>query len=272
MKDSELIILTGEGFITNAAAAATKLKADLLKLGASVMTIITVEQRNEAREDVLRRLADYRIKLEKARKEAKSPLTELGKKIDAIAAELGDEVLRMEKSVSGKIADYDAAAERERQRLEQERRDAERKAEQLRLDQERAEREAEAARLKAEEVSNAKPLSQLRAEKAALAAAEEAARVALEAEEARRDAAFFSSAMMDVTPQRGGKVVTDFDVTDIMALVKFDRMLVDITPKRQRILDHIAILEGRAQMLGSTDPVAIPGINITKVNKVSSRG
>lgn len=254
-KQESIMLLEGSGYNILCTPEAEQLKLNLLKQSATVLSVHTVEESNAIRETTLKSLADFRIKLEKTRKEIKQPIVELGRQIDDLAKNFGDKIIHEEKRIGGILGDFAFQMEQERLRIERERQVQER--ERLRL-----EYEAEQAKIKAEQSANAKPLSQLKAEREA-----EAKRVAAEAaaEESRQLA--IESA--ELTKQKGTVFQSDFLVENVNALMEFNRSLVDIIPSRQRILNQIEVMRGMAGMKGEDpDKITIPGLKLMRVAKV----
>lgn len=255
MSNNTTLILTGEGYGLAVSPEAERVKADILSASSAITTVASAEEAQAAKA-TLRKLADFRLSLEKSRKAVKEPVIRLGKSIDKMAAEFGADVSAEEARVSGIIAAYAAEIERKRREAEAEARRQAMEAERLRQEEERKRREAEAAAQAAK-----RTFADVAAE---IAAKEEAERIERERIEAERKAA--QSAMIATTATvAGAKTVLDYEVTDIRALYVACPELVELTPKRREILAHLKALQERNL------PISIPGLMVREVTKISAR-
>lgn len=210
--------------------------------------------------------------IEKARKEVKAPVLDLGRRIDSIAAEFVAELEAEAKRIQGLLTGYEieqrriaAEAQAKREAEERARREAEERAERERREAEaRAQREADEAARKAREAGDAEA-RRAAAEARAKAEAEQA-RIHLERVAAQAKADAERAAAMRSVPEVArvsGQVVREtwtFDLVDLAALAKARPDLVTITPKRAEILAHV-----RA---GTRE---IPGLVIRQEVSVSAR-
>lgn len=261
MKNNEktTLILTGDGYGLTIAPEAEALRAKLLA-DASSISEVTDEQSCAIARQALKSLADFRLRLEKSRKDVKEPVLDLGRKIDKAAADFGAPTSTEEKRINGLIANYAAEQERKRREAEAEARRQAAEAERLRLEAERAKREAEEA---AKRAANADQmtLDDVASQAAAKAEAEAAERARLEAQQKAAQAAIAATSPSVAK----AKPVLDYTVTDIVALYRACPDLVDLTPKRREILARLKAMQDR------DIPPAIPGIQVTEVFKVSTR-
>jgi septal ring factor EnvC (AmiA/AmiB activator) len=172
--------------------------------------------------------------VEASRKEVKKPVLEIGRQIDAIAADYVQEIEAEEVRLSGLVGEWvreqqrkqreaDEAARRERERIERERLEAERKA-----------REAEMAALRAQQDASDK------SRREAEAAQRQAEAAKREAEEARRRAEEAAKAAQVPAPiqpaQKGVSEVVDFEVVDIDAFHAKFPQLCTVTVNRAAVL------------------------------------
>lgn len=117
-------------------------KFELLGLSAAIITVGSFEEQESATQ-ALNAISKLLKDVEAARKTVKSPVFELGRKIDELAKNFSGELESEKNRISRLIGSY--VAEQERQRLAEERR--------LREEAERKRREEEEAQRKAQETN-----------------------------------------------------------------------------------------------------------------------
>ena len=198
--------------------------------------------------EALKGLQSLQKETEASRKTVKAPVLDLGKKIDATAAEF--------------LRDIDAEASRLKQlmtvyQVEQDRKRAE--AERKRQEEEAKARRAEEARLadlrrKEEEARRAEINARNESERAAAEERRKAAeaQAAAEAEAARVREATAPVAVTVAAPKPAGVAVQrawDFEITDMKAFAAAYPDLVTITPKRS---DVLALLRAGTRQLAGT--------------------
>ncbi len=280
--ETQTLILAGNGYELSIAPEAEAQKAELLKRSALIVEIKDPTAFEAARNE-LKKLAAMRNLVEKSRKTVKEPVLQVGKEIDAKAADFTANLNTEEKRVTKLMADYSAEVEEQRQRALREieaKRAAEAKAaaeaEAARI---KAEQEAEKARQEAEEKRKAAEAAMWEEDGAEAAKAKEeadkaaeAARVVAEREAAlaaEQAAALAAAAAtpIQVVPQAvsGTKFVPDYEVEDIHALYQHNAGLVTVTERRSEILDCIK------RMTIGDDLPKIPGLRIFKRPVVSTR-
>lgn len=276
MKQTETLILTGEGYGLSIAPEAETLKATLIKHSALIVAVNDPAAADAARTQI-GKLADMRILVEKSRKTVKEPVLAVGRDIDAKAAEFVEAIKSEESRVSQLIGEYAAKVEAERQRvmreIEAKRQEEARVAMEAEAARIKAEREAEAARIAAENAMFAAstPAEDALAETAAMKArqaAEQAAEAARQRAAAACDAEMARQAQpAAMVPEKvaGAKFVTDYEITDIHALYRHDARLVALTERRSLILSTIDSLT-----VGDALP-EIPGLRVFKKAVVSGR-
>ena len=120
-------------------------KFELLGLSATIVAVGSFEEQESATQ-VLNSIYKLLTDVETARKSVKSPVLELGRKIDELAKDFSGELESEKNRISRVIGSY--VAEQERKRLAEERR--------LREEAERKHREEEEAQRKAQEQAKAK--------------------------------------------------------------------------------------------------------------------
>lgn len=257
------LILTGDGYgLTIAPEYETK-KLELLK-NAALIVIVNDAVGDAAADSQIKLLAAMRIAVEKSREMAKRPALDFGKDVDAKAKAFVTAIDAEETRLKKARGSYAEAVIRERNRVLAE-------MEAARQETARIEREAEAkrvaeavaaekARLEAEEAAwNATtPEEEAAADEAAkIAEAAQAKRVADATAEAARIAALPVAAPVFVPEApKGVKMVPDYELTDILALLNHNAGLVTLTERRKEILEAIA-----RGMIGDAPP-QIPGLRV----------
>lgn len=262
---NETLILTGAGYGLEVSPEAETQKAELLASASAIVEVLDPAGSELARAEV-KALAAMRNLVEKSRNQVKAPVLQVGKDIDAKAAEFVAEIKAEETRLTTLVGDYAAEVERLRQKMLreiEEKRQAEakalREAEEARL---KAEREAEAAKQAEEEAMWADSAEDQ-------AKAKEAARVAEEARakaEAERSA-IIEEKVVEIVPAAadGTKFVTDFEVEDLHALYIAHPSLCTLTIRTADVKAHLKMLEDRGQ-----DP-SLPGLKVFRKPVVSTR-
>lgn len=284
MSDQSLILCSGPQLAVSVSDRALQLIDEALDASAPVGLVNSPETNRDAVE-AQRRLKEVYSAIESARKAAKEPFLEAGRRIDAEAKKLTERIQPELSRVNGLISDYQTklfdleqarikAEAEERRRIERERREAERKAceEALRQAEEarrkawgeqeaiRKREEAERATAKTEEE---KRLSAERAEKerqeaaARAKEAEEAAMVKLQ-EETKRQAELaqqqLEAAQQSKTEVRasGQRITVDYDITvhNILDLVRAHPGCVEMKPRLSEI--KLLIKSGMERISGVT--------------------
>lgn len=237
---------------------------------AALVGIVKTAPQNESAASAMKEVKRVLKLVEDARKEAKEPVLDLCRKIDATAkefvADLAAEELRLAKAVGNyqqeQLEIQRAAARKaaeEAARIERERAEAQRKIEEeQRKVAEEARRKAEAEILAARcEADKAAAEARAKAEQARIAAEAEA-RQKIEAERAAQQLQ-----AIPVSPagnKADGQVVRevwDFEVTNVWDLVRARPDLVSIEPRRREICEAVALMV-------STGEPKIPGLRIWK--------
>jgi hypothetical protein len=269
MNDNKTLILSGTGYELLVAPEAQAAKAELIQHAALIVEVLDPNA-NQAASMQVKKLAAMRSLVEKSRTAVKAPVLQVGKDIDAKAAEFVAEIKAEETRIGKLMGDYAEAVERERVKILREL-EAKRQAEA------QAARAAETARLKAEQEATAARIAAEKAEweaetpeqvaksvaasAAAAAAAQEAERIAA-AEAARREA---ETKVVEFVPAKveGVKFAIDFEVTDINALYHYSPQLVTMEVKRREVLQLITQL--------GADGLSLPGLRIFKKPVVATR-
>lgn len=245
MKESALIITGLQAIDTTVSAEAEQRKADALELAATIKTVATKEEQQDAitAAGILKGLI---AGMEKTRKEVKQPILDAGRNVDDIAKLYSGTLERELRRVEGLASDW--------QRIENKRLDA------IREEQERINREAE-------EAANAERKAYLAIiAKAATDEAREAAQKAADdAAEANAEAARARQMAITEIPSAKAegarvKVALDYEVLNIKALADARPDLVTIEPKRAMLLAAI-------QIPGAT----LPGIRVFESTKVQAK-
>lgn len=254
--------LEGEGYALVIPDAATAARDELIA-AASVVTRVASNEESALAQREIRNLAGLRIAVENARKKVKAPVIELGKKIDAAAADFIAGAVAEEKRLTlmvGKHAEEVAQARREAEREER------RKAEEARRaaeEAERAKREEEEARRKAEEaVSIREKLSAKAAARQAEAERQRAEEERLAALNERRDA---SANVISTRVNDGVRFADDFEVVDIAALYAARPDLVSLSAKTSEVKRVIK------EMRDAGEDPELPGLRIFRKPVVSTR-
>jgi hypothetical protein len=116
---SELLVVRDFGGVPEVLPSAFELRDDALKLASKVRNVTTDEEQTAAVK-ALRALKSIRTGMETTRKAVKSPVLDLGKRIDAIAAEFLTDCDKQEGRLQGLI-NYFQRKQLDEQRKEQER-------------------------------------------------------------------------------------------------------------------------------------------------------
>lgn len=257
------LILTGDGYgLTIAPEYETK-KLELLK-NAALIVIVNDAVGDAAADSQIRLLAAMRIAVEKSREIAKRPALDFGKNVDAKARDFVTAIDAEETRLKKARGTYAEAVIKERTRvlaeMEKARHEEARRVREAE-DKRRAEAAAaEKARIEAEENAWNATTPEEEAEAARLAAeaaAAKAERLRIAAEEASRIAALpvAAPAFVPEAP-KGVKMVPDYELTDILALLHHNAGLVTLTERRKEILEAIA-----RGMIGDVPP-QIPGLRV----------
>jgi hypothetical protein len=291
------LILTGDGYQLGITPDAEALKQSLIDKATGILVISNLNDVGTARA-LLKELAGFRLTLEKSRKAVKEPVLEIGRNIDAKAVEFGGAVVSEEQRIEKLVSDFAAEQERQRRQAEADARAAlqeaerlKREAEQAELHRQRAELAAEQQRLQAERdkleaekraASATGFLAKKRAEDAAKKAAEDQARIQAEQDAANVAAAkqaeerdhqiaeagnvAVDASLASLAPTISGvKPDLDYEIKDIGDLYRAAPHLVQLVPLRREI---IAALK---QMQAANLPVALPGVDVREIFKVSKR-
>jgi hypothetical protein len=263
MNETKTLILAGDGYQLTIAPEAEAAKAELIKHASLIVEVIDPDA-NAAAGNQVKKLAAMRNLVEKSRTTVKAPVLQVGKDIDAKAAEFVADIKAEEARIGKLMGSYAEAVEAERRKILREM-EAQRQAEEkARREKEDAERAAEAARIAAEkaEWEAVTPEEEAKAA-AALAAAEEKNKLAAEVAASISDIV----KVVAIVPAKaeGVKFTVDFTVEDIDALYRYSPALVTMEAKRKDILELI-------KSLGADEnQQIIPGIRITSKAVVSTR-
>jgi len=125
------LILAGSGYTIEIAPEAITRRDDLLARAETVTTVTSNLESQDASFH-LRRLAELRIEVEKARKQVKEPVNRIGKLIDQTAKDYLEDVAHHESRLKCLIADHAEEQERRRHEAEEVERAATEKARLLR--------------------------------------------------------------------------------------------------------------------------------------------
>jgi len=253
------LILTGDGYSCTVAPDAETKKAQLLKHSALIVEVKDNASANAAQLQV-KELAAMRNLVEKMRVTIKAPVLAIGKTIDQKAADFVATLEAEEKRLKKLVQDFAVIVEQERQKV-------------LRELEAKRQEEARQERLRQQALAEAERLKQAAIDALLDAQSPEQEQEAVEAKEAAREAVaaipepVVTQSAPVMVPQEVSKVkfVTDFEVTDIDKLYRYDVSLVTMTPRRMEILNEIQRLT-----VGETLPT-IPGLNIVKRASVSTR-
>ncbi|MCW1921295.1 hypothetical protein OKA05_01950 [Luteolibacter arcticus] len=261
-----ILSLEGAGYTLSVSAETDARKVALIHAAAGITQVGSVDESAAAHVHI-RHLAAFRNSVEKSRTEAKAPIIELGRKIDAAAKAYIDVVTAEENRLKLCVGAFATKQAEEKRKAEAEER---RKFEEARLAREAAERaarEAEDAKRKAAEATN------IQAAIAAKQEAREAEAAAARAEEERQAAQrerMAQSAVVATTRVAGGvKFEPDFEVVDIARLAAEAPMLVTIEPKRRELL---AFLKGLHADGADLEAIGLGlGLRVTLKPVVSTR-
>lgn len=235
---------------------------EVLESAAAILEVTDEASQAEAVR-ILSKLRGLRLEVSGTKDKVKRPIIDLGKKIEEIAKTAIGIVPEEEDRIKKAVGDYQEklraeAARIEAERLAEERRQRE-EAEAAQREIERKQKEAEEALQRAESLKTAE--AREKANKAAQEAADEAERLQFEADAEAHEAeqANVVTEIQVAAPIGGMKAdeVDDFEVLDVVALVKAYPGLCTIEPKRRLILEAIAN--------GQTD---LPGVRIFKRQQI----
>src|SRR5215475_10904183 len=104
-EQSTALVLKNFSGLPEITARAMHLKLEAIEAARHVATVTTADEQQVAIL-ALRKLKDVRSELEASRKAVKKPVLDLGRRIDAIATEFGEEVERQYGRLSGMINHY----------------------------------------------------------------------------------------------------------------------------------------------------------------------
>lgn len=229
----EILTLNGGGYTLSVSAADESRKLDLVT-AAGAVTHVTTNDESGVAQFHLRNLAGFRTEVEKSRVAAKKPVLELGKRIDAAAAEFIESITLEEKRLNGLIGGYAEDVRKKRIEAEAEERRKADEARRVAAEAEKARQEAEAATAKASQaVSIADVIAARQAERAAssVATVAEQQRVAVNAEK------FMASTAVATTHvAQGVRFEPDFEVVNIAKFHAEAPQLVELTPRRRETL------------------------------------
>ena len=264
-ENNAVLVLTGAQQV----ALSVSPEAQLRKLSALEKAALVSDVTNQAQLEyaagAMRDLSAIISEVEKSRKAVKAPFLDWGKKIDTVAAKFVGDLKSNQLRVATQIGNYEteqriireraeAAAQAERERIEREAREA-----QLAALRKQAEAEAEANRLAA----LAKSAKQKEAVEAIRAEAAVKAEADMKLAEERRVQESQSVAVAPVAERPKGIVIRedwDFEVVDMVKLVRARYDLVRVEPNRSAIKD--ALDAGVRE---------IPGLRVFRKTGVSSR-
>lgn len=287
-ESTALLVLSGLDAVTpSATAAARKMRDDLLAVSRKGTVVASAESAQRAGV-ILKDITAFLRLIEATRAAVKAPVIQLGKDVDAAAAELVRELEAEKVRIGGLIAQFQAAerareeearrkAAEEQARIIREQQERERKAREEAEAAERARREAEekarreAAELeaKAARARSAERQAELQAQaearrkaeaeaaaKAAQARAAAEAKAEQERIEAQKALAATNTAVSMATPTKIAGVSlrkdVEFEVTDIVALYDALPGMVLLTPNKAAIKAHLKTLPEGQTLPGVT--------------------
>lgn len=295
MSGQALILCSGSSLAVSVSERAAALIESALDASAPVGTVNSPETNKEAVE-AQKRLKEVDSAIERARKEAKEPFLEAGRRIDSAAQQLRDRIKPELVRVAGLISVYqtqlfdeeqrrikaqreeEARIQREREQAEREAREkAQREAEEARRKaaaeaeaiRKREEAERAAARNEAEKKAAAERAEKARQEAEARAKAEQEAALKKLQEETTRQAELAKQQQEAIKqgPEQvrasGQAVTVDYEITvsNIFDLVRAHPGCVDMKPRLSEI-----------KFLIKSGVEKIPGVTWKQVAKSSVRG
>lgn len=234
-------------------------------------------------------LQKFRTSVEKNRKEIKDPIRSLGEQIDSLTANFLVDAIKEEQRIDAMISEYaeavaeeqrqrEIAAEKERQRLEQELLAAEKKQadekaaiEKAKTDAELAKKQAEIDRLNAQLAKDKEAEEEAKRQAEEAKAKEDAAKALLETHEQQvnLEKATHAREMVKTIPPpvlvpKGAREVIDFEVLDIALFYSYYPHMCEVNIFRGKLLKRLGELN--EEFNGKIPP--IPGIKVTKSYKV----
>jgi len=264
-ENNAVLVLTGAQQVALSVSAEARIRKTAALDKAAMVGEVTNATTLSIAADAMRDVSAIISEVEKSRKAVKAPFLDWGRKIDATAATFVAELKTEQVRVATEIGNYEteqriireraeAAAQAERERIEREAREA-----QLAALRRQAAVEAEANRLAA----LAKTPEQVAAVESIRADAAALAELDMKLAEERRKEEAESVAVAPVAERPKGIVIRedwDFEVVDMVKLVRARYDLVRVEPNRSAIKD--ALDAGVRE---------IPGLRVFRKTGVSSR-
>jgi len=258
----EILKLEGTGYSLAVLPQTEEQKQGLITAAAAV-TQVTNNDESGVAQFQIRNLAAFRIQVEKARVEAKKPILELGRKIDAAVADFVGLINSEGNRLKLMVGDHAKQVLEEKRKAEAEERRKFEEAKRAKEAEEAAAREVEEARKKA---ADAKSIADVIEAKRRERVAEQAARDAADTRMAANVDRFEASSVVAATKINAGvRMVDDFEVEDLDALYKYNADMVAMSPRA----NEIKRLIGQFREAGK-DPV-IPGVRVFQKPAVSTR-
>lgn len=237
---NQALIVAGELPIISVSTDMLKHRDKIVK---SAEKIKTVEDKADETLATVEKVAlqEFIKLVENSRKSVKQIALDFGRKVDSMA----EDAVESAKNQLGRIKDllgaYQVKLDIERQKIERE-------AERKRQEAEKALRDAESARIAAEKKQTA--MTEAKAERME----EKAIEKRVEVMQLEQQAA--------ATKVKGGSMVLDYDVIDILALYNDEPTLVSVEPKRREILEKLKFLEETGR------PVVLSGLKVKRVPRI----
>jgi len=266
-----IIVSALDAITTTATEAAISRRDELLATCSRGRSVPTAESATKATE-VLREVTTFTRTIEAARRDAKAPVLALGKRIDAVAADLTAELTAELGRINSLVSEFNVTEQRraaeERRKAAEEQDRIYREAEQKRLDEAEAARAVEAAAkakqdelaLKASRAKSEERRAVLEAQAAkAKAKAEadaviEAKRIKAEKDREAQEMAATHVAVAMAQPVKAAgtalRMETKFEITDIYALFDAVPGMVILTPNKAAIKAQIKTLPEGASLPG----------------------
>lgn len=254
------LAVVGEGYKVTLTPDAVEQKARALRATATITKIDSEKSLSEAQVGI-KMLTSMRSTVEQSRKAVKAPVIEVGRQIDAAAAEFVADLETEQKRLEKLVADH-VAAEREKARraaeeaarIEREKREAEHRAELERLAAENRRLQAERDAREATDRAAREEAQRVAREESAKAA--EAAR---KAEEARQAAAAAQATQAaPAVKTKGISEEPDFEVVDAVEFFRSFPHLCTITVNRAPIIEKLK----KTLKVKTINQIQIPGLRV----------